>query len=114
MTIRELKKFMSVEQHEELTDDECKAIISEYEPSILRRKSFLLSASGFSHFMVFSELHDLIDHSQVENVNQDMNHPLSHYFISTSHNTYLVGNQVTSESSIGNVQLLGLKLNKIR
>lgn len=103
MTVRELKKFMSVEQHEELTDDECKAIIREYEPSILRRKSFLLSASGFSHFMVFSDMHDLIDHFQVENVNQDMNHPLSHYFISTSHNTYLVGNQVTSESSIGNL-----------
>ena len=101
MTVRELKKFMSIEQKEELTDDECKAIISEYEPSILRRKSFLLSASGFSHFMVFSDMHDLIDHSQVENVNPDlMNHPLSHYYISTSHNTYLVGNQVTSESSI--------------
>ncbi len=29
-----------------------------------------------------------------------MDHPLCDYFIATSHNTYLVGNQVTSESSV--------------
>ena len=65
MTVRELKKFMSLEQNIEMTDVECKQIIEEYEPSIIRRKSHLLSASGFSHFMVFSEIHDLIDHYQV-------------------------------------------------
>ena len=100
MTVRELKKFMSLEQHVNLSDSECKQIIEEYEPSVLRRKSHLFSASGFSHFMVFDEMHDLIDHFQVENVTQDMNRPLSHYYIATSHNTYLVGNQVTSVSSI--------------
>ena len=70
MTVRELKKFMWLEQHVELSDEDCRQIISEYEPSVLRRKSHLLSASGFSHFMVFSEMHDLIDHEQVEHVNQ--------------------------------------------
>ena len=54
----------------DLDDQECQQIIEEYEPSILRRKSHLLSASGFSHFMVFSEMHDLIDHEQVEHVTQ--------------------------------------------
>ena len=29
-----------------------------------------------------------------------MDQPLSDYFIATSHNTYLMGNQVTSESSV--------------
>ena len=70
MTVRELKKFMSTEQHIQVTEEECRLIIEEYEPSILRRKSHLLSASGFSHFMVFSDMHDLIDHSQKDSVSQ--------------------------------------------
>ena len=70
MTVRELKNFLSKEQNINLSDDECKQIISEYEPSANCRKRQLMSSTGFSHFMVFSEVHDVFDHSKTETVYQ--------------------------------------------
>ena len=42
----------------------------------------------------------LFDPDQLETCDEDMNHPMSHYFIASSHNTYLTGNQLTSSSSL--------------
>ncbi|GBM70715.1 1-phosphatidylinositol 4,5-bisphosphate phosphodiesterase gamma-1 [Araneus ventricosus] len=47
---------------------------------------------------LFSKQNDAWDAQQGE-VNQDMTEPLVNYWIASSHNTYLTGNQVTSESS---------------
>ena len=56
-------------------------------------KAFLRFVMGSSLFMIEHRV-------KSENVYQDMAQPLSQYFINTSHNTYLIGNQVTSDSSI--------------
>lgn len=48
-----------------------------------------MSAGGLSRYLMSDE--NLCVKSEIFEVHQDMNQPLSHYFINSSHNTYLTG-----------------------
>lgn len=57
-----------------------------------------LNFIGFLEYILSSENDVIIpEHS---NVFQDMNQPLSHYFINSSHNTYLSGDQLRGSSTV--------------
>ncbi|KAJ6844608.1 phosphoinositide phospholipase C 4-like [Iris pallida] len=55
----------------------------------------LLSLEDFHHFLFSDKLNPPI----ASQVHQDMTAPLSHYYIYTGHNSYLTGNQLSSDCS---------------
>lgn len=59
----------------------------------------ILSYEGFQRLLTDVSFNSLMEPSKYFSVYQDMDQPLSHYYISSSHNTYLTGNQLNSESS---------------
>lgn len=97
---RELYDFLVQEQKETgKSIKDCEAIIKGIEG--LRDSKHMdasLSLGGFRVFLL-TEPQNLFNYDH-RSVYQDMTQPLSHYFISSSHNTYLLADQLTGESSV--------------
>ncbi|XP_010343433.1 1-phosphatidylinositol 4,5-bisphosphate phosphodiesterase zeta-1 [Saimiri boliviensis] len=73
-------------------------IIQKYEPIEEARKAHQMSFEGFTRYMDSSEC--LLFKNECRKVYQDMSHPLNDYFISSSHNTYLVSGQLVGPSDL--------------
>ncbi|XP_054241745.1 1-phosphatidylinositol 4,5-bisphosphate phosphodiesterase eta-1 [Indicator indicator] len=99
LTVEELAQFLRVEQKmNNVTPEYCLDIIQTFEVSEENKKQNVLGIEGFTNFMrspacdVFNPLHC--------EVHQDMDQPLCNYFIASSHNTYLTGDQLLSQSRV--------------
>ena len=57
-----------------------------------------LSLDGFTAFLLSTDNSAFAD--QDGSIHHDMTRPLSEYYISSSHNTYLVGHQLVGDSTI--------------
>ncbi|XP_033078632.1 1-phosphatidylinositol 4,5-bisphosphate phosphodiesterase zeta-1 isoform X7 [Trachypithecus francoisi] len=73
-------------------------IIQKYEPIEEVRKARQMSFEGFTRYMDSPEC--LLFKNECRKVYQDMTHPLNDYFISSSHNTYLVSDQLVGPSDL--------------
>uniref|UniRef100_A0A8C0HFU6 1-phosphatidylinositol 4,5-bisphosphate phosphodiesterase n=1 Tax=Buteo japonicus TaxID=224669 RepID=A0A8C0HFU6_9AVES len=73
-------------------------IIETYEPDEDLKSKGVISSDGFCRYLMSDENAPVfLDRLELY---QEMDHPLAHYFISSSHNTYLTGRQFGGKSSV--------------
>uniref|UniRef100_A0A674I5X1 Phosphoinositide phospholipase C n=1 Tax=Terrapene triunguis TaxID=2587831 RepID=A0A674I5X1_9SAUR len=99
LTLLEFVDFLQQEQLEgENTQEFAMELIARYEPSESARARHVLSLDGFLLYLRSPE--GAIFNPAHEPLCQDMTQPLCHYFISSSHNTYLLEDQLRGQSSV--------------
>lgn len=99
LDLNDLARFLENEQKMRgLTREHLVDIVAKFEPCPENLQHMVLGIDGFTNYMR-SPAGDIFnpEHNQV---NQDMTQPLTNYFIATSHNTYLSGDQLLSQSRV--------------
>ena len=97
MNASELSEFFGVEEQQMFSKDEIDDIIARSEPCPDLKVQNRLSLVGFSNMFFLPEMN--IKQMKCREVYQDMTQPLNHYFINSSHNTYLEAHQLYGKSS---------------
>ena len=89
MSLAQFHEFVVREQRQPVTRDECGALIRSLPPF----DEPVLSVEGFEMYINDYSVNSARS-PRCMRVYQDMTQPLSHYWIASSHNTYLVGDQL--------------------
>nr|CAD7397788.1 unnamed protein product [Timema cristinae] len=97
MEASELHEFLLKEQKQQMTKEDCFSLIEAFEQSNIKA-AWKISPMGFTNMLMSQEFE--IFNSEHAVIYQDMSQPLAHYYIASSHNTYLTGGQLSGESSV--------------
>ncbi|XP_074145363.1 1-phosphatidylinositol 4,5-bisphosphate phosphodiesterase beta-2 isoform X2 [Sminthopsis crassicaudata] len=106
MTKDHLTKFINQKQRDARLNsllfpparpDQVQCLIEKYEPSGINIQRGQLSPEGMVWFLCGPE-NSIVAHDKLI-LHQDMSQPLNHYFINSSHNTYLTAGQFSGPSS---------------
>uniref|UniRef100_A0A8C1Q7W4 Phosphoinositide phospholipase C n=1 Tax=Cyprinus carpio TaxID=7962 RepID=A0A8C1Q7W4_CYPCA len=95
MSAADLLNFLLNEQKEDVSQNDALQLIEKYELDENAKQQ--MTKDGF--LMYLNQPEGLIFNQAHKSVYQDMNQPLNHYFISSSHNTYLLEDQLKGPSS---------------
>ncbi|XP_063067811.1 1-phosphatidylinositol 4,5-bisphosphate phosphodiesterase delta-4 [Engraulis encrasicolus] len=99
LTVPELEEFLRAEQLEDQAGQRrALELIQRFEPSDTAKNLQAMTIDGFLMYLCSAE--GSIFNPRQQGVYQDMSRPLCHYFISSSHNTYLLEDQLRGHSSV--------------
>ncbi|CAN7983696.1 unnamed protein product [Ixodes hexagonus] len=107
MTVDQLVDFLNKEQRDPRLNEilypyanpaRARDIIAQYEPNKSYVAKGLFSVEGFLRYLMSAD--NPIVSPEKFDLSLDMDQPLNHYFINSSHNTYLTGHQLTGKSSV--------------
>uniref|UniRef100_A0A8C0EW51 1-phosphatidylinositol 4,5-bisphosphate phosphodiesterase n=1 Tax=Bubo bubo TaxID=30461 RepID=A0A8C0EW51_BUBBB len=107
LTVDQMMEFINFKQRDPrlneilyppLKQEQVQQLIEKYEPNSNLAKKGQISVDGFMRYLSGEE-NGVVPPEKLD-LNEDMSQPLSHYFINSSHNTYLTAGQLAGNSSV--------------
>ncbi|XP_054900238.1 1-phosphatidylinositol 4,5-bisphosphate phosphodiesterase beta-1 [Poeciliopsis prolifica] len=107
LTVEQMTEFINSKQRDPrlneilyppLKPEQVQLLVDKYEPNTLLAQKGQISMEGFARYLNGEE-NSIIPPEKLDQ-SEDMTFPLSHYFINSSHNTYLTAGQLAGNSSV--------------
>ncbi|XP_030627050.1 1-phosphatidylinositol 4,5-bisphosphate phosphodiesterase beta-1 [Chanos chanos] len=107
LTVEQMTDFINNKQRDPrlneilyppLKAEQVQALVEKYEPDTMLSQRGQISVEGFARYLSGEE-NSIIPPEKLDQ-SEDMTLPLSHYFINSSHNTYLTAGQLAGNSSV--------------